>query len=160
MKEKYFFTIPVYICSPEEYNKKRERYFNNQFKRYKVDDSKESKELFEEAFKMYLWHPWKFNQIVGFIELFIWGKDIRGEYYFISSKRLSVHQKNKKYTWCGKAFEMGVYFEKQSDTIYKTLIEHLENLRNEKPFKGRYIDLREFYEISSFIDWKRLLGYK
>lgn len=152
MEEKYFFTIPVYICSPEEYKLKEEQYFKKQFKRYRVDDSKESKENFKEAFYRYLWRPWKFNQIVGFIELFVWGKDIRGEYYFIASKRLSVHQKNKKYNWYGKAFEMGVYFEEQLDTIYDTLLKHLEDLKKEKPFKNRYIDLRELNEIGSFID--------
>lgn len=50
MEEKYFFTIPVYIYSPEEYKRKEERYFKKQSKRYKVDDSKESKKILMKLF--------------------------------------------------------------------------------------------------------------
>lgn len=55
---------------------------------------------------------------------------------------------------------MGVYYEEQLDTIYDTLLKHLEDLKMEKPFKNRYIDLRDLIEIVSFIDWIKLLGYK
>ncbi len=90
MKEKYIFTIPVYVCSEEEYEIKRDKYFQSQLKRYKIARDIEAINLFEQAFIKNLWRFWKYNQIIGYIELFIWGKDIRGEFYFVNSKSNSI----------------------------------------------------------------------
>jgi hypothetical protein len=50
----------------------KEKYFQTQFEKYIPEKSKDSQELFLEAFNKYLWRPWKYNQIIGFIELFVW----------------------------------------------------------------------------------------
>lgn len=159
MNEKYIFSIPIYTCSEEEYERKRDVYFRKNLVKYSVRNDKQSLNLFESAFYKYLWSPWKYNQVIGFIEIFVWGKDIRGELYFEESKRISIHSKKRRYELQGKAFEMGVYFVQQTDNIFKNLSAHLEYLKNEKPYKGRYIDLNRFYEIGPYINWRALLGY-
>ena len=159
MKKKYFYIIPIYSFSREEYDKKREIYFYKQKKKYVYSEDEDSLKLFEKAFNKILWTPWKYNQIVGFIELFIWSKDIRGEYYFVENKRISVHLKKKRFRLCGKAFELGIYFSISNEEIYNRIKEQLEMLRNERSFKNRYIDLEKFYEVAPYIDWNCLLGY-
>jgi hypothetical protein len=54
---------------------------------------------------------------------------------------------------------MGIYFKEESDNIFRTLLDNLKSLNNEKPFNNRYIGLDEINEIGPFVNWKKLLGY-
>lgn len=159
MKEKYIFSIPIYTCSEEEYDRKRGAYFRKKAIAYPFRDDEQSIKLFKSAFYKYLWRPWKYNQAIGFIEIFIWGKDIRGDLYFETSDRISIYSKKRRFELQGKAFEMGVYFKQEANNIFEMLFTRLENLKREKPYKGRFIDLRLFYEIGPYVNWKALLGY-
>jgi len=119
---KYIFTIPIYVCSENSYNKRREQYYQKQYKKYCFKDDEEKRKEFNYVFAKFLWRPWKYNQIVGFIDIFIWGKDIRGDLYYVDSNWIGVLLKKKRFEFYGKAFELGIHSERSSKEIYTELL--------------------------------------
>ena len=56
-----------------------------------------------------------------------------------------------------KTFELDIFPDMSSHDIHTLLHEHIEELMEQKPFKGKYIDLEIFQNIGSCIDWRALL---
>jgi len=45
------------------------------------------------------WSPWYFNQAIGWLRLYVSGKSIKAEYYFIDAKRITKFVKNKRFLY-------------------------------------------------------------
>lgn len=162
--ERYFFEIPVYRTREQTFYQEREKriekYLDDLVKRNGGITREQSPDTFlyaEERLRQQ-YGAWNFNQAIGWIRLYILGDQIRGEYWFIDSKQIRYNITRKQFFWQGKAFELFFFPYQSSSDIYKEICDSLEQLRLEKPFKGRFIDLSSFYNIGSFVDWRRVIS--
>lgn len=165
--ENYFFELPIYRCSKEKHDEEMEhlrRKINME-----VPDVKGYEKENEET-KKYLFHRqsynYNYNEVIGWLKLYVLGNQIRGEYHFEvdsndkrrTKKRINKGIRKKQFEYFGKAFEHSFYKNESSGQIYSRIIEEIEYLmKNETPFKGRVIDNTKFMQIGKFVDWKRLL---
>lgn len=167
--ERYFFEIPIYRCSPEKHNKETDdmheeaiRFFDVQKRMLPEHDFSDN---IERRF-LRLYSPYDYNEVIGWIRLYILGTQIRGRYYFESDPknpelyktRINRGIRKKRFIDCGKAFEMSTYKDQTSTEIFSDLLEELERLnKEESPFKKRYLDLEQLKKMGPFVDWKYLV---
>lgn len=158
MLEPYYFEIPIYRCDRETHTKEMEIKESE----YGVEEFKEVAPISYQNrinyFHRDVWYPWRFNEIVGWICLYIMGNQIRGEYYFITSQRIGKEIRKKRFLYYGKVFEKSLPSNLPSNEIFQLIIGEIERVnKNDKPFKGRHIDLKAFRTIGEFVDWKLLV---
>lgn len=85
---------------------------------------------------------------------------MRAEYWFVNAKRIDVHMNKKKFEYFGKAFELSYFTGKESSIdIFQKIVNELEKLKREEPFKGRYVDMEPFQNIGLFVNWRELIGF-
>lgn len=156
MTEPFFFEVPIYRCDPHKYEEEETMKRNKYFDQYYHEESISKSEL-SDIFMRIMWQPWEYNEVIGWIRLYIFGTQIRGEYYFITSKNIRQGLKNKRFEYYGKAFEYSIYDDMPNSEIHQGIIDDLEEQQNEKPLKNRHLDLRAFNTIAKFIDWKSLV---
>ena len=157
MVEPYYFEIPVYRCKIEKHTmemKKRESEFDN----HEIKETAPiSYQNLKNHFHKTIWYPWRYNEVIGWVCLYILGNQIRADYYFITAKRIGKGIRKKRFQYFGKAFEHSLSRNLSSKEIFQEIINQLENLtKNEFPFKGRYIDISTFKTMGEFVDWKSL----
>lgn len=158
MIESCFFEIPVYRCNQDTHAKE----MKNKEIEYTIEEYKEtapsSYQNMINYFNDTIWYPWKYNEIIGWIYLYVMGTQLRGEYYFTTAKRIGKGINKKKFKYCGKAFEHSLTCTDSSNEIFKEILTVLEKVnKNETPFKKRYLDLRTFKTVGEFVDWKNLV---
>lgn len=91
--EKYFFDIPIYRCTidkhTDELDKEKQKHLQHLVDLHgpEVKDSR-SYEWAEHYFDRERWYPWRYNEIIGWIRLYILGPQIRGELWFLKAKKL------------------------------------------------------------------------
>lgn len=165
--ENYFFELPIYRCSEEKYFEEMEqlrRKINSEVPNVKGYE-KETEET-----KTYLFsrqsYNYDYNEIIGWLKLYVLGNQIRGEYHFEvdlsdrhrTKKRINKGIRKKQFEYFGKAFEISIYKNENSKQIFSRIIEKIEYLMQEEvPFKGRVIDTTKFDKIAEFVDWEKLL---
>lgn len=151
------FSIPVYFCSREEY-----------IERKKLEEQKFKKSI-KESF-IYKYHgieaeykpikdDWKFNKIIGWIDIYLNGMTLKAEYWSISSKRVSFNSTTKKYEKIGKIGDISKTHYKTNQEIIEDVRIFLENCKKGeylKNLKKYHIDTSEFYKVLEFINIKGL----
>ena len=96
----FFFEIPIYRCTLDAHTEfiAREK---DSYLRYVGADPINTPDSYASAlasFERERWYPWRFNEVVGWIRLYRYGSQIRGELWFVRSKRLVPRgQKNYEY---------------------------------------------------------------
>jgi hypothetical protein len=158
MNEPYYFEIPIYRCNDSTHIEEMKILKN----KYKKVDFKEIAPVSNQNLKNHIenivCYPWRYNEIIGYICLYIMGNQIRGNYYFITSKRIGKGIRKKRFDNYGKAFEYSLTDNLSSDEIFKEIINQLKILNKfDKKFKKRYLDLDAFKTIGEFVDWKNLV---
>lgn len=155
--EKMILTVPVYRCSEEKYQNESLEKRKNLEKHYNQFSANNNNYWIQEIVDstQNLNHrPWKYNEIVGFLEIFISGMQIRCESYFIKKSEIRKGIKNKTFRFNGKEFEISVKYSMSNATISDLLIEQFKNLELSKQFAKRYFDLEIINNVSSCINWK------
>lgn len=155
----YFFYVPVYRCSFDKFSSDFENWKNMELE--KIAELKNtapgtyeiSKNIIEKHF-----YPWYFNEVIGWISLFVLGEQIRGDYFFIPNKRINKGIIKKKFNCYGKAFEISIYRNEDSHIIFNKVRDAINELSAESPFKKRHIDLQTFDRTFKFVDWRKLLN--
>ncbi len=112
-----------------------------------------------ERMKSHLWltygGPWLFNEIIGFIRLYFFFTQIRGEYWRIDAKKI-VRSRKKVFLFR----EWKVTYEEEippgssSEDIFELLMNYLA--RAQADLKNRYVDTSIFTRIGQYVDWKSL----
>ncbi len=156
MFEPVFFEIPIYRISNKKYleemNSMREKYYSN------YPGVKEG--IYFESFKNLIeqqhWYPWRYNEVIGYLNLYIFGSQFRIDYWLVSNQRINKGIRKKKFVYWGKTYEATIRKNKNSAEIFEWILEQLEKLQNERRFKKRYFDLRTFKVVGKFIDWQTL----
>lgn len=156
-----FFEIAVYRVAEEEFQRQFEAAWAK--KKVGIDANYEGAAPQDRLayFKDYFWRdfgmPWRYNQVIGWIRLYVLGNQLRGELWLHQAKRYQRVMGRRCYQSEGKAFELSVYPEDGNETIVSKLREEL--LAFQKEFgRGRYVlDLECFDALAPVIDWHHLL---
>jgi hypothetical protein len=166
MTETYIFDIGVYLTDEESFYARRNKELREQTQwlRNQVNDIPQvqvdivSAQLEQHFVKNY--GTWRYTQAIAWIRIYILGTQIRGETWFVEAKRLSRRLKGRVFNDDGKTFELDILDEdSQSIDIYTQVLNELNELKKQKPFKGRYIDLEHFCNLGPFINWRELMGF-
>lgn len=154
--EPIFFEIPIYRTSIESYNSEMQLMRDKSYKNF--PGIREG--IYFENFRLLIeknnFYPWKYNEVIGYLNLYVFGCQLRVDYWYVSNKRINKGIHKKKYEWYGKIWESEVDTTKSSNEIFEWILEQLECIENEKKFKKRHIDLQVFKVIGRFIDWPNL----
>jgi hypothetical protein len=167
--DRHIFDIAIYSVAAEKFfagkDKKLQEYFDLLNKASLPDlpvRSPTSNDEFDRGARHYFeskYGGWQFTQVVGWIRLFPLVRQMRGEYWFVSAKRIDTHINRKNFEYYGKAFELSYFTGKESSLdIFHQTKEIIDRLKREKPFKGRYIDMETFVNIGPFVNWRELIG--
>jgi len=161
----YIFEIPVYSVSEKKYYEKFEKAITKQttlnlahFKDlFPLNFQEEHhrylskiRERLSDSFK------WRYNEIVGYIGIYVLGNQIRAEYSYTEAKRIVIKSK-KTIIWIGKLFERSIYDKENSEEIFEILKEEIELVKKEKPFKKRFIDTSILYKTGRYINWSQIM---
>jgi hypothetical protein len=163
----YFFQIPIYRCTSEKFRnetleliKKRKEYFENQLHWQRTSSERLlilKKSVFQDIEKRAFSKHWKYNEVIGWIELYIWSGQIRGDLWEVNRKRIKRFGK-KEYFYLSKIFEMHIFTNESSNKIFLRLLESLRKL-NDEIFQKRYMDLSILENTGKFINWKKLVQF-
>lgn len=159
----YFFQIPIYIRDHgshtkdlAEKKKKRRNLFLNgcpeDFRKEYVKRGSLKKNL--DNWEYNNWYPWRFNEIVGYITLYRFGSQLRGDLWLVRGK-ITKRMAKKRFFYYGKFFEKSFHSMEKDVTqmIVETIIKYAEESES---LKNRFFDFEEFKRISPFIDWNNL----
>jgi hypothetical protein len=150
--EKYFFEIPIYRRNEKRHDEIMMNKKNKMLFQYKTIDNTEH---ITSVFKDFIYYNWRYNDIVGWISLFVFGEQIRGDYYLLFSIK---KRKTKKIEWVGNAFESGVYKDLNNIQIFGQLSNDIVSQCKEVYFlKNKHIDLSAFNVWGKYVNWIQLI---
>jgi len=165
MRKKYFYDVPVYRLSREKYYKGMNEYIKKQMESgsprhieiMKEFHMKEPNQRYaaEDSLRQFYGGSWEYNEIIGYIRLYFFGTQIRGEYWGVNSKRV-VRTRKKVFehkTW-KLALEIDLHQAPDSSTIFLKIQKYLMSCQQE--LKGRYIDITHLMTIGPYVNWKAL----
>jgi len=113
--------------------------------------------------KQHFWEtyggPWQYNQVVGWVRLYVLGSQLRGDLWKMTGKRLHRKSRNQ-IRLLGKAFEISLTPDESSEQIRAKIEEELQRLQNELSKKKRVLDMQCFRTIASCIDWRKLVDIR
>ncbi len=162
LHDRYFFEIPIYRISQGDFDKKYSRDLKKRleiFSKFKYDGIEDTVLHATQHFWETYGGPWHYNQVIGWVRLYILGTQIRGELYWMAGKRFSRKTRNQ-IRLLGKAFEAHVFPNYSSEQILTRVEQELRRLQKEYHRKGRTMDLECFQVLAASIDWRKLVDTK
>jgi hypothetical protein len=156
-----FFDIPVYRIRKEKYELEQEQYIQKVFREagpYATEmyqANSDTAKLMRDHLWMLYGGAWPFNEIIGFIRLYFFFTQIRGEYWQIDCKRITrTRKKIFVFHSHNVTYEEEIPPESSSKKIFQLIQKYLE--RAQKELGQRYVDASVFERIGQHIDWKGL----
>lgn len=155
--KKYFFDFPVYRLSEQDFQKEEDESLLKDYNQIHLKNgkvaSKTSYEKFKEQSTKYR-DTWLFNEIIGYIRLYIMGEEIRGEYYQHNTTRIKkTRTKHFKLVTLKLASEKNL-FKKNNNEIYHIILDYIQECSKE--LKKLHIDIENFKEIGRYVNWNQL----
>lgn len=152
MKDSIFFEIPIYRCSPEKHSKEVEMdYQKFAYKCYPMD-MRDIKEFYYTL----IWNHWKYNDIIGYLNLYILGNQFRADLWKVDKKRYNKGITKKQFKYFEKSLQTTIPKDLSSIEILEFIKLKLTDL-NKRKFKNRHFDLEAFTAIADFVNWKELV---
>jgi hypothetical protein len=153
-----FLSIPIYVCSYSDFHKRIEEKRLKSEKNHK--DSFAYKKLGVKYEHNYERTEWKYDKIIGWIELYLNGNTIKADYWFIKAQRIGLNLKNKEFEYRNKIVDVSVTHSKNNKEIIgdiKLFLENCQKGKYLKKLKKYFIDTSEFLQLSEFLDIKGLV---
>jgi hypothetical protein len=164
----YFMDLPVYRLPEEQYYRERDAWVQATYERYgsyRPDNpSPEMAEQFRQIEISARTHlatsyggGWQYNEIVGFLQLYVCGSQVRAEQHITACKRV-VRTRRKIFVWntWNLAPETEIPRNGTNTEIFQAILEHVAGCRRE--LAGRYIDSTHLETLGPFVDWNALLS--
>ncbi|WP_292996588.1 hypothetical protein [Nitrosomonas sp.] len=101
--------------------------------------------------------PWKYNEIIGYLRLYLFGNQIRIEYWQVQVKR--IVKSRKKLFGCTSAKvidEVAVKDLNKNNEIKLAIEAAIKSC--EIKFKKRHLDLHHFNLIKDYVDWVNFIA--
>ena len=155
---KVIFSIPIYFCSHADFSKRIER------KKKEFD----AKQKCSYAFKRYgivqefrtIERSWEYNQIIGWIEIYVNGTTLKADYWLIDASRITFNASRKCFEYRSKLADVSITYNKSNEEIVediKNFFRACQKGTYSKKFKKYYIDIAQLYEWLGFLDIKALI---
>lgn len=132
--EKIVFEIPIYSMSEKEFNRrwdKRKKFLTEYFMERGGDDEERAEIIYTSHYPQYVW---KYNQIVGFVEIAVAPRDISFNIYKTLDKKMVAVSKTKHFIQnlhsISKHFPIG---KKSNEEIIREIDGWLESIAQELP---------------------------
>ncbi len=164
MASRYFFDLPVYRLSAEQYYAERDAYIKRIIFRAGTPEEPDPRQRekasprVNDAFRNHLtekYGGWEFNEIIGYIKLHFLDSQIRGEYFAVDSKRI-VRTRTK--TFEDKTWKLApeIHIEQPYGTgeVLGAIQQYIQACKAELP--QRFIDTSSFDKLARHIDWGTL----
>ena len=154
-----FMTLPVYRLTSEKYDEQQNDHVKNHIHESPFGQGVEiqpQQSIYEYHLRKSFGGEWKYNEIIGFIELHFCGTQIRGEYWRDDKKRhVKTRRKQFIYNTHKLAYETNIHRNATSQEIELLIEQYIEKCREE--LNCRYIDDSAFTNLKGFVDWNSLL---
>ncbi|MBX3244163.1 MAG: hypothetical protein KF685_06875 [Acidobacteria bacterium] len=156
---KQIFEIAVYRKKPETLDTDLDKTYVNSIRRIApyYDLTNFKKHPSYDYFRRRQGHPHPYNQVVGWIVLWVRNDSILGEYYATEGKRITHACKKLPLQWKGKAFDVYIFDEDTNVTIPAKIREEILLLTKSGTFSKRFIDLIAFDNLVSYVDWRKMV---
>ena len=168
MIDNYFFEIPIYRCTKNEHQN------NLKTLRKKIEeDCKKNKKFGDDIFNdcvetifQFLTYSYSYNEVIGWINLYIEGSQIRGDYFFECQKRSSYPKKRynkgirtKQFNFFGEIIQLNFNLNRDSnEDIFNKLLSALKDLNlKHKILNKRVLDLEKIENVGPHINWRKLI---
>ncbi len=163
LRDLYFFEIPIYRMSEKSFNDKYDRDLERHWQCLE-DASGVPCDKMSDRLRMlsenHFWEtygtPWRFNQIVGWIRLYVLGSQIRGETWMCRAKRYTRNGR-RRYRFFGKAFEMSCSKDMTSAELGAEVEDRLRSCVKNFRSGKMHVDLECFMTASQFLNWRSLV---
>lgn len=160
MYGKRVFEIPVYRKDPEKLVADLDKIYVNEILR--ISPLSDVTNFKEHRSYQYFWkrqgNPYPYNQIVGWVVLWVRNDSILGEYYAVIGQRLTHACKKIPFEWLGRAFEVCILDDHTDETIRESIREEIQLLTTSGRFKNRWIDLEAFDNLAPYINWRKIVN--
>lgn len=165
MRDQYVFDIPVYRKSNSEFDLETEIGVKQEVEWIVSHDpqrrplSHETRERIMDRTIARAGGPWQFNQVVGWLRLFVEGSTIGGHLWWVDAKRLNRRMRNRRLRLLTFSDIFHQYFPTEpSNIIFSRIVQRLGEMACEPPYDRCYLDLDVFLRVGPFVDWRALMG--
>lgn len=158
------FDIPVYRLSSEDYDKEWAVSPENQILKKIIDSdpiNRPNQVLASGSLRKSFGGTWSFNEIIGYIRLYVFGIEIRGEYF---ANNVQKHYKSRHKLFIqpeGRISTPGLELplDEGNQKIFEIILLFVKNCKKElkKLRKKAYLDITHLERIGKYIDWKRMI---
>ena len=164
MVDQYIFDIPIYRKTKDDFKAEIDSLVASRIDWIVSHDPKQ--QTLDQEIHQRIYHsiiadsggPWQFNQIVGWLRLFIEGNSIGCHPWWVDAKRINRRMRNKRmYLQTPSDILQARFKNESSNEIYNGLLERLIKLSKDSTYKNRYVDFDVFQRIGPYIDWHTLL---
>ena len=166
----YFLDLPVYRLPEEEYNKQRSTFIESEMKKYRIHITPSSLvtakdlQVADDNNRDRLWKSfggaWRYNEIIGYVRLYLFFTQIRGQYWRVMAKRIVRNGKKNMGHWEDKLAPLTELPTSGSNKeIYDAILEHVNDCRKKLKKPKRYLDAERLTTIGSFVDWRALFKW-
>lgn len=102
------------------------------------------------------WYPWKYNEIIGYLNLRIYGNQLRINCWKVDKNRHNKGITLKQFSFFGETLQTTIPAKLDSIEIMNFIKAKLFDL-NRKEFKNYHFDLQTFITIGAFVNWAELI---
>jgi len=164
--ERYLFELPIYRVSESSYCAEFGRHLERFWDDTERMHGRTRQELFSDDQRALIqeqqWRefggPWRYNQVVGWVRLFVLGFQIRGECWMVTAQRLT-RRGRREYRYPGHAFTLNCSERMSSDQIRDAVFVELADFQKERRNGRNVLDLSCFENAARHMDWRELLGF-
>lgn len=156
MVNRTLFEILVYSCTQEEFNRRA----TEEVDRFMNDVPKYEESFWQEQRQQELQarlHPIKYNEVVGSIEVYALGTQLRADYWFTEKSRIIIGSGTaRRIRWMGKLVECRFSSQELSDatSIFRKFRKALDSaIGDTRSLKGRFVDFDAFDRCGPLLDW-------
>jgi hypothetical protein len=165
-RDRYFFEIPIYRISHEKFDKGYENAFHRHWKNF-IGASGLDPSQIQDSIRLHVkqgfWEtyggPWNYNQVIGWIRLYVLGSQLRGELWRMKGKQFHRKTRNQ-ISLIGNAFEFYASPDMSSDDIRVEVMKELNTIQRGLKNQGRVLDLDCFLAIAPCVNWQLLMSIK
>ena len=161
----YFADLPVYRLPEDVYYKERAEYVDY----YMYGDTEESRKTWEEIYRVESYRiqtmdglqktyggPWRFNETIGYVRMYFFGDQVRGELWWVDARRI-VRTRKKLILNRGHKVVTEVMVPKNasSSDVWRSVMEYVGRARRE--LLPRYLDSSMLEVLGQHTDWRSLI---
>ena len=147
------FSLPIYSCAKEKFKEKYENYIltRAKYSHYYPSDVERAKK----NIRKFEWKKgiWKYNQIIGYLEVFIQGGSLAFHAYLPEEKNVMKFSRVKKYLYRVDLNGLYIQLIGSNERIANELFDKIQSIQKDHKW---YIDYSFFNQVYKKIDYMNL----